>query len=107
MFYPDFYEREAVLKICPDRVCRRSGRCRQRDYEIPCARTHESGDEFRHALADKIERIARETPGTKRLDESDPDYEYKIDLWMAELKQALEEREREIILEDALKASRR
>lgn len=91
----EFIERECVLRICPDPVCRRSGQCRARYEDLFCARTHEPADEARDRLSRLLERLAAEGTGDDPLDENDADFEYLLDCRLAELKVALDERERQ------------
>lgn len=95
MFNPHYIARDAVLDICPEPICRRSGQCRERFHDIPCARTHEPADDVRDRISALLEKLVREAPPDYRLDPLDPDFEYKLELRMTELKQALEERERQ------------
>lgn len=95
MEHPEFIARERVLKVCPDINCRRSGQCRAAVSDIPCARTHEDIDEARYQLAAKLDRLRREYAGTgEALDPADPEFQYKLDRRLGELKRALEQADR-------------
>jgi hypothetical protein len=58
--------REEPLEQCPDLTCRRSGQCHARNPEWECRKYVRTDNEFRHYIADKIERLyeewAREHP---------------------------------------------
>lgn len=54
-------ERERPLARCPVLRCRRSGQCLHAlSGTKPCRRTHLTGDEARHELADKLDRMTAE-----------------------------------------------
>lgn len=92
MEHPEYIERERVLKTCPDINCRRSGQCRAAVSDIPCARTHEDMETARYRLATKLDRLRREFTGHgEALDPADPEFQYKLDCRMGELKRLLEQ----------------
>ena len=96
MEHPEYIERERVLETCPDINCRRSGQCRAAVSDIPCARTHEDMDTARYRLATKLGRWARLNAGSPdALDPADPEFQYKLDCRLGELKRLLEQADRD------------
>ena len=60
MLHPNWIEREAPLPRCPLPRCRRSATCHFPTDANPCRRLHQTKDEMRNALAEKLERMANE-----------------------------------------------
>jgi hypothetical protein len=85
--------REKPLRICPDPVCRRSGVCRAQ-RGAPCRKLFfKDMDEWRDALAERLEQLFLEWGGdpaalTREPPEPPPEY-------VAELRACLMEREAE------------
>ena len=60
MLHPNWIEREAPLPRCPLARCRRSATCHFPTDANPCRRLHETKDEMRDKLSEKLERICAE-----------------------------------------------
>ncbi len=90
------YRREAPLAVCPDLLCRRQRRCRAAPKARPCRRFFMEPDEWREAMADKLEKLYAEWSGltlaeVRRLPRQQPTQQE-----MAKLKRALLERQRQL-----------
>lgn len=72
---PNEYRRRPPLKKCPDTKCRRAGKCVSLLYGEFCQKTHMMADDFRAALANKIDRLMREKLGAD-WDKPDADEPY-------------------------------
>ena len=93
----DFIERDTALLRCPNKRCRRAGRCFNDGAAEPCRKTHQSADEFRWQLAAELDRLRAEL-GCQY---DRPLSGYELDKALGQLKQALEESEREEAAEAA------
>ncbi|MCB1380589.1 MAG: hypothetical protein KDK89_19815 [Alphaproteobacteria bacterium] len=88
----DFIARDAMLDVCPDFRCRRSGDCQRAQQGLPCRRSHESRDAFRVRLAAKLDRLAAAAP-CRSAASLTPEERGRA---LARFKAALEAREREL-----------
>jgi hypothetical protein len=96
--------REKPLDVCPDLICRRTGLCHSTALSQPCRKFYMDDDEWRNQLASYLEALYIEWTGDpyalqKPLPECTPE-------GLAELRNALLEREAEIDAEKAAGRSR-
>ena len=91
------YPRDTSLDACPNLICRRSGVCMNAKDELPCDRFYMDPDEYREALACRLERLYVEWGGNPDdlLSEANPSDEE-----VAELYNAFRERMAEIEAEE-------
>jgi len=89
------YPRDEPLAVCPDLTCRRGGTCLGEQRGTPCAKFYMEPDEFREALAIKLEHLFVEWGGDLSVEPNPTDEE------VAELYNILREREAELLAEEA------
>jgi len=92
------YPREEPLDVCPNLDCRRRGVCLNNiERQLPCDRLYMDPDEYREALACRLERLYVEWGGNPEdlLTEANP-----TDEEVAELYNCLREREVELMAEE-------
>ncbi len=87
------YPRDTPLDVCPDLVCRRSGVCMGALQGLPCEKIYMDPDDYREALACRLERLFVEWGGDLSVEPNPTDAE------VAELYNCLREREAELAAE--------
>lgn len=88
------YPREEPLDECPNLICRRSGRCMAAAQGLPCEKIYMDPDDYREALACRLERLFVEWGGDLSVEPNPTDAE------VAELYNAIQERAAEIEAEE-------
>jgi hypothetical protein len=93
MYPPDARPRQEPLVRCPDLACRRAGRCLAEDKSALCRKLYMTIDEARDRLAERLEALYAEWKSNPANANFKPKGSY--DDRLRELKEALEEREKE------------